>query len=99
MVTLRNFLTFRAINAYRGILYLCILHISHLSDIKFADIFSQLVVCYFNFLRVSFEAQTFLILINQIYNLLFYRLGFFYHTKCSLLNPRSLRFSPFFPML
>ena len=44
-----------------------ILDLSHLSDKWFADVFSQAVVHLLNFLRVSFEAQILLILINPIY--------------------------------
>lgn len=66
----------------KGVLYSCILEISHLSDTRFSDIFSQSAVSLFHFLRVSFEAQIFFNFHKvQFTNSLFYLLCF-----CVILN-------------
>ena len=67
-----------------------------LSDIGFANIFSHSVAYLFSFLILSFEKQTFLSLMNS--NLLFFFCGLCFrcHSKKSLSNTRSWRYTPIF---
>lgn len=77
--------------------FLYILNKSPLSDLCFAYISSQAVTCLFIFLKVYFEEQKFLILINAIYQ----SFGFFFLTctLVSLPHPRSQAFSVLFCFL
>ena len=58
---------------------LCILNTSYLLDIWFANVFSHSFSCLFIFLKVSFEAEKFLILMESsfIFSLVAYGLFFF----------------------
>ena len=79
---------------------LCILDISPLSDVRFANIFFHSVGCLFIFLIVSFEAQKFTIWMNfNLCTFSFWCLCLVPYLKNHYLIPGHKDFAFFFPNL